>query len=142
MSIISFVRSLFSPKVSAEKSTQDILSKTSRISPSEFQHLVEKSELSNPEIHKVPYGFYKSHYRVLEYVKYYESRHMASEVSWIGIKHIEKSADKRASELWRMWFLNVRVQLFKLPNGLNWKRNYYSINKKGREALINFNHKF
>ena len=115
MSIISFVRSLFSPKVSAEK-----------------------SELSNPDIHIPPYGFYAPHYRVLEYI----SNHFLVIISSDDIKYFEKSADKRASELWKMWFLNVRVEKFPLPQGGTGKRNYYSINKKGKEALVNFNHKF
>lgn len=102
----------------------------------------EKSELSNPDIHIVPYGFYASHYKVLKYVNYLESIHKMSEVSWVWLNNVKKSADKRASELWRMWFLKVRVERFPLPQGGTGKRNYYSINKKGKEALINFNHKF
>lgn len=100
----------------------------------------EKSELSNPDIHIVPYGFYKSHYRVLEYMSMFPQWIVA--LNWEELKVLEKSADKRASELWKMWFLNVRVEKFTRPQGGTGKRNYYSINKKGREALINFNHKF
>ena len=118
--MFSFLLKWFSPKVSAEK-----------------------SELSNPDIHKVPYGFFASHYRVLEYMdRYMYTEENKLDVSWMFIRFYEKSADKRASELWRMWFLNVRVEKFPLPQGGTGKRNYYSINKKGKEAILNFNHKF
>lgn len=118
MSIISFIRSLFCQKVSPEK-----------------------SELSNPDIHIVPYGFYKSHFILLDTINYY---------SWFGnpeftgddLKQYIKYGEKRASELWRMWYINVRVEKIQIPQWWTIKRNYYSINKKWRQALINFNHKF
>ncbi len=53
------------------------------------------------------------------------------------INQWEKSNDRRAGELARMGFLNVRVE----RNGIK-KRNYYSINKKGRQAILNFSNRF
>lgn len=106
-----------------------------------FTPKAQSSELSNPDIHIVPYGFYKSHYFVLDTISYY---------SWFGnpeftgeqLNQYIRSADRRASDLWQMWFLNVRVEKFTRPKGGTGKRNYYSINKKGKEALISYNHKF
>lgn len=106
-----------------------------------FTPKVEKSELSNPDIHIVPYGFYKPHYILLDTIAYY---------SWFGnpeftseqLNQYIKSADRRASDLWKMWFLNVRVEKFRNKTWIESKRHYYSINKKWREALLNFNHKF
>lgn len=54
----------------------------------------------------------------------------------------EWSADKRASELWQMWLVNIRTEKYEIRNWVFGKRNYYTINKKGKEALINLNHKY
>ena len=97
---------------------------------------VEQSELSNPSISIPPYGFHAWHYRLLERIVYY-SGFWEPEFMYAQINQWESSNDRRAGELARMWFLNVRVE----RNGIK-KRNYYSINKKGRQAILNFSNRF
>ena len=95
-----------------------------------------KSELSDPKVNIPPYWFYADHYRILESIAYY-SWFWNPEFTYHHIKLWDKSWDKRASELAKMGFLNVRSE--RLPIG---KRNYYSINKKGRQAILNFSNRF
>lgn len=97
---------------------------------------VYPSELSNPSINIPPYGFYAPHYRLLENFSYY-SWSWNPEFTHFQVNSWEKSNDRRAGELAKMGFLNVRSE-----KTLRWKRNYYSINKKGRDALNLYNSKF
>ena len=95
-----------------------------------------QSELSDPSISIPPYGFYAPHYRILERISYF-SGFGNPEFTYLQINQWEKSGDRRACELAKMWYLDKRV----VKNG-RIKRNYYSINKKGREAVTLFNNRF
>jgi len=109
------------------------------------------SELSDPTVNIPPYWFYASHFRLLETISYYswfgnpelvfirdeEHNVLYISINWHHLNTVWKSDDRRASELAKMWFLNVRSE-----KTLRGKRNYYSINKRWREAILRFNDKF
>ena len=112
-----------------------IFSKEDEVS---FNYSVEvpQSELSDPKVNIPPYWFYAPHYRLLESISYF-SWFWTPEFTWWQINNWEKSWDKRASELAKMWFLSVKSE--KTFRG---KRNYYSLNSKGKEAILLYNSKF
>lgn len=95
----------------------------------------EKSELSDPTVNIPPYWFYKCHYNLLN-TMYHFDMWWTFFTSW-QVNNWDKSNARRASELAKMWFLNVRSE--KTFRG---KRNYYSLNSKGKSALLQFNNKF
>lgn len=101
-----------------------------------FEYL--QSELSDPSISIPPYWFYAPHYRILERISYFSGFEAEKhEFTYLQINNWEKSGDRRAGELAKMWYLNKRVERIGRI-----KINYYSINKKGREAVLNFNERF
>lgn len=95
----------------------------------------EKSELSDPTVNIPPYWFYKCHYDLLKNMNSFDMW-WTFFTSW-QLNNWDKSNARRASELAKMWFLNVRSE--KTFRG---KRNYYSLNSKGKSALLQFNNKF
>lgn len=98
----------------------------------------EASVLSDPSISIPPYWFYAPHYRILEKISYFSGFEAEKhEFTYLQINNWEKSGDRRAGELAKMWYLNKRVERIGRI-----KRNYYSINKKGREAVSLFNNRF
>ena len=107
-----------------------------KVSKEDQVSFVEHSELSDPTINIPPYWFYAPHYRILERISYF-SWFGTPEFTYYQLDEWEKQGSRRAWELAKMWFLNVRSE-----KTIRGKRNYYKINKKGREALLQFNKKF
>ena len=96
---------------------------------------VPQSELSQPTVNIPPYWFYKCHYDLLKNMNSFDMGWTLF-TSW-QLNNWATSNDRRASELAKMWFLNVKSE--KTFRG---KRNYYSLNSKGKSALLQFNNKF
>lgn len=117
MSLFSYIRDLFTPKTI----------------------FVDQSELSDPSISKHPYWFYQWHYDALVYAEYYS---WFGEISSSQLLQYDKSIDRRLSDLGMMWFLSVRVEKWTDNNGKVRKKNWYKINRKGRNAIENFKTKF
>jgi len=81
-----------------------LLSKEEKI---DFVYL--KSELADPKVNILPYGFYASHYRILGRIAYF-SWFWTPEFFYTQINQWEKQWSRRASDLANMWYLDVRTE--------------------------------